>query len=152
MTLYDLDPKGNSESARGGEANLGNPINGIINMYLAKTENDGMWTNTVIRDENEIKSNFRHEIGHIQGLQHPWEESLSDIKQPPFSEIEYNSNEINKFRTNVMNSMANECGILRPLSYGNDTITDGQRQKAKETILNKWNELELKPKPLSPLQ
>ena len=151
MTLYDVDPKGNSEGSRGGEAETGNTINGVINMYLATKENVGMSFEIVMRDASEIISNFRHEIGHLQGLHHPWEESIPDIKQPPFSDIRYNRTEIRKFENNIMNSDANPIEKLRPIVYGEETITDSQRQKAKSTILKNWDDLKLKPKEVTPV-
>ncbi|MCO5268366.1 MAG: hypothetical protein M9897_05670 [Brumimicrobium sp.] len=141
MIMMDLknvkttdDNYNGTTSYKGGEAPVGQTINANFNLTVS--------TNGNMLDIKDIINAFIHEIGHLGGLRHPWEEeNVDDIKQPDFEDIRYNMEEKNKFRNNFMNSGKNSENKLKPSgSMTPKTKTEGQSEEMKKTIKKNYDE------------
>jgi RHS repeat-associated protein len=111
----------------GGSAALGATIKTMFNLTVSV---DGEKMNLDIVDNA-----FIHEVGHLQGLEHIWDDgAVEDAKQPDRSEF-VTKDRKREVRENVMNSSANPSNKYAPTSGSGDrNISSGQRKKALKTI------------------
>jgi hypothetical protein len=88
----------------------------------------------------EVSRHANHELGHKQGLCHPWEEcATSEInifnKRPSM----FNEEQIQKIKSNFMNSDGYPGPFQRfRVSGGKPTIEDGQRKEMLRNIIDNF--------------
>src|SRR5690554_3460739 len=140
LNLVDNKMQGNSY--KGGEAPVGKTYGAVFNLSVGLIIPNGMIEETVLIEIEKVINALIHELGHLQGLKHIWEETIEDAKQPEYEEIEYNRKAKNQVRSNFMNSSDNteENGghedLAPKTSAGQRTKTEGQSRKMKETVIN----------------